>query len=294
MKKSDKRFFRILKLSKIKKDFIELVEGITFKEILVILSFPIFITILMFLPPNIRDSLSLHVDNPQWWQFFTSSFIHENLIHLLDNIQTYFIISFVLLIFANKTKNKKNFFTLFLFNLISLPLISSLIEVLIYPKFIPSIKTSQGSSVLISSMLGFFPMFWIYYFSKKQKNNTIDKFFNLSLSYLYLLIVVIYYQIHKNILLVSAFFFYFLFYCYFYRKDFKVFVKNIYEESKNNIIFCFLTIFFLIFFMTAPLILFPLKFVKGNTVIDIFIHYIGLFYGIIISYVFFKSKIKKV
>ena len=294
MKKSDKRFFRILKLSKIKKDFIELVEGITFKEILVILSFPIFITILMFLPPNIIDSLSLHVDNPQWWQFFTSSFIHENLIHLLDNIQTYFIISFVLLIFANKTKNKKNFFTLFLFNLISLPLISSLIEVLIYPKFIPSIKTSQGSSVLISSMLGFFPMFWIYYFSKKQKNNTIDKFFNLSLSYLYLLIVVIYYQIHKNILLVSAFFFYFLFYCYFYRKDFKVFVKNIYEESKNNIIFCFLTIFFLIFFMTAPLILFPLKFVKGNTVIDIFIHYIGLFYGIIISYVFFKSKIKKV
>jgi len=239
MKKSDKRFFRILKLSKIKKDFIELIEGITFKEILVILSFPIFITILMFLPPNIRDSLSLHIDNPQWWQFFTSSFIHENLIHLLDNIQTYFIISFVLLIFANKTRNKKNFFTLFLFNLISLPLISSLIVTIFYPKFIPSIKTSQGSSVLISSMLGFFPMFWIYYFSKKQKNNTIDKFFNLSLSYLYLLIVVIYYQVHKNILLVSAFFFYFLFYCYFYRKDFKVFVKNIYEESKNNIILLF-------------------------------------------------------
>jgi membrane associated rhomboid family serine protease len=185
MKKSDKNFFRRLKFSKIKKDFIELVEGITFKEILILLSFPIFLTILMFLPTNLRDSLSLHIYNPEWWQFFTSSFIHENLTHLLDNIQTYFVISFTLLIFGNKTRTKKNFFILFLFTLISLPLISSLIEVLIYPYFIPNIKTSKGSSVLISSMFGFFPMFWIYYFSKKQKNNMIDKFFNLSLSYLY-------------------------------------------------------------------------------------------------------------
>jgi hypothetical protein len=141
-------------------------------------------------------------------------------------------------------------------------------------------------------MFGFFPMFWIYYFSKKQKNNMIDKFFNLSLSYLYLLIVVIYYRIHKNMLLVSAFLFYFLFYCYLYRKDFKLLIKNIYQESKSNIIFYFLTIFLPIFFMIAPLILFPPKFVKGNITIDIFTHYIGLFYGIIISYVFLKTKYK--
>lgn len=291
MVKLNKAFLNKLSLSNLKKDSIDLIKGITLKEVLIFLAFPIFISILMLLPSIIRESLSFKIYDYSWWQFITNAFIHKDMSHLWHNLQGYFIFGFVLLIFANKIEDKKNLFLLFLFTLISLPIISSIIEILIYPLFMPMIKTSQGSSGLVSAILGFLPMLWIYHFSKKQKNNLINmNFFNLSTLYVALLFVIIYYPIHKNMFFILFVLSCIIFFGYLYRKNFNPLLKGIFEESKDNVIFYFLTILLPIFFMVAPLLLFPVKIVQGNSMVDFFMHYIGLIYGIILSFLFFKFK----
>jgi membrane associated rhomboid family serine protease len=291
MVKLNKEFLQKFKLSNLKKDFIELIKDISLKDIIVFLVFPIFITFLMFLPSIIREFLSFHIYNPKWWQFFTHAFIHKDLGHLWHNLQGYFIFGVILLIFASRIKNKKDLFILFLFTLISLPIISSIIEILIYPIFMPMIKTSQGSSGIVSAILGFLPMLWIYHFSKKQRTNLINiNFFNISTLYVALLFVIIYYPIHKNILFILLLIGFILFFSFLYRKNFKPILKGVFKESKDNVIFYFLTILLPVFFMIAPLLLFPVKIVQGNSLVDFFMHYIGLLYGIIISFIFLKLK----
>lgn len=287
--KLNKDFLNKMKWSNIKKDFKELIKGISLKEIFIFLAFPVFISFLMFLPLIFRESLSFKIYDYSWWQFISHAFIHKDFNHLWHNLQGYFIFGIILFIFANRLKEKKNLFLLFLFTIISLPIISSIIEILIYPIFMPMIKTSQGSSGLVSTILGFLPMLWIYHFSKKQKTNLINMdFFNLSTLYVALLFVIIYYPIHKNALFILLTLILIFLVCFLYRKNFKPIFKGIFEESKDNIIFYFLVILIPVFFMVAPLLLFPVKIVQGNSMVDFFMHYIGLIYGIIISFIFFR------
>lgn len=292
--KINQNFLNKFKWLNVKNDCIEIINGISLKEILIFLVFPIFVSLLMLLPQAIRDSLSLKIYDYSWWQFVTNAFIHKDFSHLWGNLQGYFIFGLLLLIFANRTEDKKSLLFLFLFSVFSLPIISSIIEILIYPHFLPMIKTSQGSSGLVSTILGFLPMLWIYHFSKKQKNNLINmNFFNLSTLYVALLFVIVYYPIHKNILFILLVVACILFVVFLYRKNFKPILKGIFEESKDNVIFYFLTILMPIFFMVLPLLLFPVKIVQGNSMVDFFMHYIGLIYGLIISFIFFKFKFSR-
>ncbi len=279
----NKGFLDKLEWTILKKDLIKSVKGISLKDILFFFVFPSFITLLMFLPLRIRESLSFYIYNPKWWQFFTHVFIHKNLSHLWNNLQSYFIFGIIIFIFANKIKEKRSLFLLFLLALISLPLISSTIEILIYPKFLPMIKTSQGSSGLVSAILGFLPMFWIYYFSKKQKTNLISMhFLYLTSSYVVLLFAIIYYQIHKNIFIPLIPLSFILIFSFFYRKNFKQILKGIIKESKENIIFNFLLILIPVFFMIAPVLLFPVKIVQGNSLVD-FLCIILVFFMVLLS-----------
>lgn len=287
--KLNKDFLNKLKYSNLKKDFNELIKGILFKEILIFLAFPIFISLLMLLPSIFRESLSFKIYDYSWWQFITHAFIHKDFSHLWHNLQGYFIFGFILFVFANRIKEKKNLFLLFLFTLISLPIISSIIEVLIYPIFMPMIKTSQGSSGLVSAIVGFLPMLWIYHFSRKQKTNLINmNFFSLSTLYVALLFVITYYPIHKNILFILLISLLIILFCFLYRKNFEPLIKGIFEESKDNMLFYFLSILLPMFFMVAPLLLFPRKIIQENSMVDFFMHYIGLLYGIIVSFLFFR------
>ena len=81
-----------------------------------------------------------------------------------------------------------------------------------------------------------------------------------------------------------------MFFSFIYRKNFKLIFKGILEESKDNIFFDFLLP---MLFMVAPiLLLFPDKIMQGNSLVDFLMHYIGLLYGIIISFIFLKLKFR--
>lgn len=287
--KLNKDFLNKLKYSNLKKDFNEVIKGISFKEIIVFLAFPIFILLIMSLPSIFRESLLFEIYDPSWWQFITHAFIHENFNHLCHNLQGYFIFGFVLFVFANRIKEKKNLFLLFLFTLLSLPIISSIIEILIYPIFLNNIRTSQGSSGLVSAMVGFLPVLWIYYFSKKQKTKLINiDFFTVSILYVVFLFGIIYYQIHKNFLSILLVLLLMILFCFRYRKNFKLVFKGISEESKDNVIFYFLLVLLPVLFMVAPLLLFPTEIIQEDSMmVDFLMHFIGLLYGIVVSFIFF-------
>ena len=292
MIKLNKEFLEKLKPYNLKRDLTKLIMNISFRDVVIFLTFPIFITFLMFLPVTSRELLSFHIYNVKIWQYFTHAFIHKNSSHLGHNLYAYFLFGIPLFIFANKIKEKKNLFLLFLFTLLTLPLISSILEILIYPRFLPMIKTSQGSSGIISAMIGFLPMFWIYYLSKKQKTDLMNSsFVALSSLWVLLLFAIIYYPIHKNLFFILLIAILILFSSFLYRKNFKLILRGILDESKDNVIFYFLTTLLPAFFMLAPLLLFPSKIIQGDSLVDFFMHYISLFYGISISFVFLKWKL---
>lgn len=282
--------FEKLTLGAIKTNFINVINGITLKEILIFLLFPIVITVLMLLPVTIRETLSLRNHNYLWWQVFTSAFIHKDWNHLLSNIQSYLAFGGILLVFSNKAWGKKDLLSLSILILISLPLISSIASLLIYRNY--SIETIQGSSGLISAVLGFFPILWVSYFSKKNRQNLMNmNFFYVCILYVALLYSTIYLPYYQSIILPFTIFISILILSFFYRNSFKTILKGIREESKANVVFGFLLVFIPLFFMAAPILLFPLKTIQNGSQVGIFVHYLGLIYGVTLSFIFFKIKL---
>jgi len=290
----NKEFIKKLRFGSLKEDFFELFRNILLKDIILFSIFPIILLSIMLLPEAIRQILSFSIYEPSWWQFFSHSFVHKDWGHFLNNLRGYLIFGFILFIFANKIKEKNVLFWLVLSIIISLPILSSLVEFMFYPKLLPMIKTSQGASGIVSALLGILPIFWIYYFSKKEKTNfTTTYYLNIVMLYVASLFVFIYTGIHKRLLINVALLTLFLFFIFIYRKNIKLILKSIAEESKGNILFYFILFFIPLFFILAPTILFPTNVIQGNSLVDFFMHYIGLVYGILISFIFFKVKFSR-
>src|SRR3989344_3944732 len=242
----NKEFIKKLRFGSLKEDFFELFRNILLKDIILFSIFPIILLSIMLLPEAIRQILSFSIYEPSWWQFFSHSFVHKDWGHFLNNLRGYLIFGFILFIFANKIKEKNVLFWLVLSIIISLPILSSLVEFMFYPKLLPMIKTSQGAS-----------------------------------------------GIHKRLLINVALLTLFLFFIFIYRKNIKLILKSIAEESKGNILFYFILFFIPLFFILAPTILFPTNVIQGNSLVDFFMHYIGLVYGLLISFIFFKVKFSR-
>ena len=62
-------------LKRSKSDFIELINEISKKDLLLVLVLPVITGILIFLPAHVQEMPKLNIHNPTWWQFLTSSFV---------------------------------------------------------------------------------------------------------------------------------------------------------------------------------------------------------------------------
>ena len=212
--------------------------------------------------------LSLNIYNPKWWQFITHSFVHLNMTHLLSNIIFYIIIASIIIIL------NIDIIKIFITTIISLPIINSIIIIFTYPIFFQTIKTSQGSSGIISAMIGFLPMIWAYKISKKHNKNIMNT--NLvAITILYIALVMSFTYIRGYITILVAI----------------AFILSL-IPYRNNLKYMKQDITPLTFFIIIPL-LFPLKIIHNNIMIESFIHYTSIIYGTIISYVFLKIKTNK-
>jgi len=110
-------------------------EGLSPKDLIFLLIFPLLTILIMFLPDSLRTELMLNLKNPQWWQFFTSAFIHQGWNHLIKNLIWYFLFVFPLFfIVATRTEKKKYYFRFLIFIILTFPLVESIFQFNVYLK----------------------------------------------------------------------------------------------------------------------------------------------------------------
>ncbi|MBI2452244.1 rhomboid family intramembrane serine protease [Candidatus Pacearchaeota archaeon] len=288
---------RQLNPSSLKKQFLETIKGIKKKDVVLMLILPILLTLIMVLPLSMRNLLQLDIKNPILWQYLTQSFVHNSWSHLSSNLFGYFLYSSLLLIWINKLKLKKEFYALFLFLIISLPIVSSFIQVKSYPillSWLPNLQHSAGTSGIVSALAGFVIIFWAMYFNKINQKIVFDVRTSLSCAIFVALLFVFYYSqgISYLVIFVFGLFLIFLLTLIFNIKN--IFIE-ISKESKRNFLFTFLLIVTPILFFVTPKIIFPTFNVmfKNGTFTDFFMHYVGIAYGIIISSSYFIFINKK-
>lgn len=282
--------------SSLKKHFISLSKEVRKKDLIIFSLFPLFITLLMLLPQTLRGFLQLNIKNPIWWQYLTQSFIHNGWNHLSSNLGGYLVYSIFLILIVSYTRLKKEFYKLFLFLLISLPIISSLIQVKFYPvllSWLPNLQNSSGSSGIVSALAGFSIIFWAVYFSKINDKIIFDVrtplFFAIYIAFLF---VFFYGQGTRIVfilmlLLLLGFLFTLI-------TNFKFIFLEISKETKDNLILAFILITLPLLFIVTPKIIFPSfeNMFNGGSFTDFLMHYIGIAYGVIIagSYFIFINK----
>jgi hypothetical protein len=297
LRKEIEEMKRMLSLSSLKKQAKELVYGISKKDILLIALFPITLFLIMLPPSIIRDTLRLDIKSPELWQYLTQSFVHNGWSHLWRNLSSYLLFSIMGLLLANWCKEKIKFFRLFLFVVITFPILSSIIQVLYYPtllSWLPNLQYSQGSSGIVSALAGFVPIFWAIYFNKKNAKIDFDvRMFLFLVLYIALLFVCIYGQSFSYIFLFVAFLL--VIFLFSLLSNFKNILIEITNETKTNLLKAFILITSFLFFIVTPIIIFPslTKMFDGGTFIDFFMHYMGICYGIIVSGSYFIFIYKK-
>ncbi|MBI2129186.1 rhomboid family intramembrane serine protease [Candidatus Woesearchaeota archaeon] len=269
------------------KDSKKIVGNITFMDIILLLILPLIITLLMLLPDAIRTAMQIHIKEPMWWQLFTASYMHGSWKHLTDNLTGYFWFVIPIFIFAAYSNLKQLYYKMYLTICISLPIISGFAELWITPKYFPNLLTSTGTSGVISAFLGIIIFIWIRHYAIKSNNNLHNNlFFYLILFYVALIFSCIY--SFKSIILILPLASLFLLFVFLWRKNFNILYFIIQKESKRNMLILFLSLFIPLFFMVAPFLLFPTinNVASNGTLVNFFMHYFGLIYGVIIGWLF--------
>jgi len=275
----------------LKKQFTEIIGGITKKDLIILLIFPIIITLLMFLPEEIVQILRLSIKESSWWQYVTHSFVHTDWAHYKSNIFAYFLYTTGGFLLANLRAGKREFYKLFLFLIISLPIISTFIQVSLYPvilDWLPNLKYSSGSSGIVSGLAGFLPMFWIIYIKKRNPELKIGvSFLLIFIVYMTLAFALIYGQKVYLILLVLLMILGFL--ILINRSVLKISSIEIFKETGRNLLLAWVMIIVPLFYIITPYIIFPsVKILFNNSsFVDIGMHYVGITYGLIISGLYF-------
>ncbi|MEM2131425.1 MAG: rhomboid family intramembrane serine protease [Candidatus Woesearchaeota archaeon] len=256
----------------------------------VFLIFP-FLLILLFYIPNesFKFILKLNVSKPEIWQFFTSSFVHENLNHLFTNLKYYFLIVFILGFIFFRLKQSNVLSKLFFLILLSYWIIETLFFLIIkFNSNSPII--SCGSSGIVFSLFGVFFSSLIYAASIEQKQNFMKfNIFNLVISSI-LLIIYYSYNLYQNnyldyskfsLFIILSFIFFILLIILL-----KFYNKEVYKI--RNILIISLAFHFIIFLVFFPSIEYTL-----NLGINYSSHFIGFLLGLLISGIYLNKLLKK-
>lgn len=293
-KKKIKQLLKRLNKKDLKNDFLKLIKNMGLKDILYLLIIPILLSVVMLLPEFIRNSMKFHIYDVRWWQFFTHSFVHADSIHLLNNLKSYFLFVFIGILLASQINMKKQYYILIGIVTFSFTIIGSLVEYYAYPYLMPNLQISAGASGFISGLLGFIPFFWVLVLSKKIKKTLLDfNLFNILIMYVAFLLIIIYATSYKNLWFILIVFLFGSYSCFKYGPKFRDMAIAMLNEGKKNLLNYFFLFFAPILFLVAPFLLFPLKLIEKNNLIDFFMHYIGLIYGMLVCFVLIKFYIRK-
>lgn len=110
--------------------------------------------------PKLKDILILQPLNPTPISIFFSSYTHLTFGHLLNNLENYIVIIFLILILET---DRKIFFINMLLIFFMLPILISLYIIYYEPNSLPG----SGFSGILSGLMGYFP-YSVYRYLKKE------------------------------------------------------------------------------------------------------------------------------
>ncbi|MEM3374036.1 MAG: rhomboid family intramembrane serine protease [Candidatus Woesearchaeota archaeon] len=256
----------------------------------IFLIFPLLLILLFYIPnESVKFILKLNVSKPEIWQFFTSSFIHENVNHLFSNLKYYFLIVFALSFIYYKLEEIKVLSKLFFLLILSYWFIEVIFFLIL--KFNSNATIiSCGSSGIVFALFGVFFSSILYYISKEKKHNfmkfnlynlvLISIFFVIFYSYgLYLNKYIDYFSFSFFVILIFIFLLILFLFSKIHREDFK---------KIKYLIGLILVLHFIVF-----LFLFPTIDKALDLGINISSHFIGYVLGLIISGYYLDKILKK-
>lgn len=271
-------------ISKIKRDFRDLFKDIFTGDLAIFVIFPIIITILALFP-SLTASLKLDIHNWRWWQLLTSSFVHIDFQHYTKNLSWFLTLFICQILIVSRLDLKRHYRNLFLITVFLFPIISSIIQIIVYPIKIPLLHFSMGSSGIISAFWGIGYFLVLFALSKKEKIFDIYSYY-IAICFIGISFLFIYRSqtsIIQPVIIGLAFI---LFCLYKSLTNIKEMGKTLSEESHKNIIYSFVLIFLFLCFFIAPYVLFPTSFTDNRGTVDLFVHYMGILWGLTIGYLY--------
>ncbi len=128
----------------------ELKKSIEIKDLLLLLSIPIVLSLIFFSPQSFQESMVLNLQNPNISKFFTTVFVHSGFDHFFNNLLFYVITIIPLYLMCALSGYKKQFRYMFLIFVFLFPfLLSGMNTNLI------GAKTSRGFSGINAAFLGY-------------------------------------------------------------------------------------------------------------------------------------------
>ena len=267
-----------------------LFDGFAIKDLFVLLIFPTIITLLMLLPDSIRIGMMFNIKDPHWWQFLSSGFMHQTWSHLKNNLVGYFLFVFPLFfLITTRTSKKIYYFKFLIFISLTFPIISSIFRIYFYPNIFPNLIYLTGSSGIIAAFSGLIPSFWLLSVANRNKLRIKKRFALINIFYLILSLLFVYYSLYKNLYLILIPILLFISLLFFYRKGILSILIEISKETQRNFILALILILVPILFVFTPKFFFPKLsvLVNNGTFTDFLVHYLGIAYGLIVSFYFF-------
>ena len=155
-------------ISKIKREFRELFTGVFKWDLIIYLLFPLIITILALFP-DFTVNLRLNLHEWRWWQLLTSSFVHIDFKHYSNNLAWFLTLFVCQILIVSRLNMRKQYLNLFLLTTLLFPIISSIIEIIVYPIKMPLLQSTMGSSGIIAAFWGIGYSLVLFALTKKKR-----------------------------------------------------------------------------------------------------------------------------
>jgi hypothetical protein len=151
-------------------------------------------------------------------------------------------------------------------------------------------QVSCGASGIIASMIGFMPMILMGYFSKERGIKMVNLSLLLMSTFYTGITLLITYAFLNSIAQISILSALIIALAYHYRNNFRYAIKGIGDAPRRNFFLYLLLSSLPMFFISVPLLLFPLVIqLENGSGVNVIVHYIGVVFGIYLSYLFFSN-----
>lgn len=267
------------------RDALDLLRKISLVDWALLFVLPFVITVTALLPESAQSQLRLNVQDPKFWQYFTSNFVHQNFSLYVDNLIPFLIYGLLQLLLMARVREQKHYFRMLFVSAAAIPLVFTALRFSLPVMFLRAKYQVSGFSGIASAVIGMTPLILVYSFSRNREGSLvgwrflglISSSFALSLALVYIKLVPI-----TSLLMVVALVGFMLFLC---RDSLKRLFRLVLAEFRSAFTY-YLLVLTLLFVALGPNLMFPAAVGNGGSATDIGAHYLGLVGGAFASFVF--------